>query len=192
MRLRAKAVLLLVSIMTLMAPVSSAAPAAEEGAEQVKQSLDEMIPFSDDTKGISLKYPRNWFVQRPNDGLHVARFKAPYPGISVSICVQELKKTLPLKQFTKDINDLAVEHGSQHHWIVKVLECKPSDPIASLPTYTSTLSYDVPPPVGKSMVTEVTAVKGNIGYTFVFMAIDALHEPYMPIFEQMLKSVSMK
>lgn len=159
----------------------------------MKQSLGEMQIFADADKGVEIKYPKNWTVERPSNGLPVARFKAPYPGISISVSRQELDKPMSLKKFTDGINDLAIKDGAKHNWTVKLIESKPSsEQIDKLSTYTSIFSYDLPKPMPHSTVTQVTALKGNVGYTVLFLSVTDLHDAYSPIFKEMVASMHVK
>ena len=183
----------LTSVVCLYATAVYLAPYQVALAQEPPASVaGELVLFSDLSKGVEIKYPKNWSVQKPDDGLHVARFKAPYPGISISVAKQDLQNPMSLKKFTDSINELAIADGAKHNWAVKVLESKPAPAISNQPAYLSVLSYTVPPPVGQSTVTEATTLKGKTGYTVVFTSIAAFHYAYRPVFDEMVKSMRIK
>jgi hypothetical protein len=187
----AKVAVALACLFMLSAGECNAIPSVTAESEQVKD-MGEMSTFTSENKELTMSYPKNWLVEKPTDKLHVVKFKAPYPGLVVTVSKQRFNKPIKLSKYTSGIIALEIKNGAKKRWLVKVVSSKPSGTISGIPCYSSTLSYDMPPPVKHSFVTEVTATKGVDCYNVILMSMDAFHEPYKAVFNEMLKSIRIK
>lgn len=162
---------------------------AEKSTDDAKALLGSMVPFEDKASGVSIQYPKSWTPEQPHDGLHIVRFKRPDGGATVALSSQDAFKSENLSDFVSQTNEKVVKNGAANQMKVTINSNKASGELAGSPAYRTEMTYDMPDPRQKSKVTSLTTIKGGRAYTLNFPSVAALHDTYMPVFNEMAKSL---
>lgn len=152
-----------------------------------KKLLKELTLFEDKASGISVSYPKSWNVEQPKNGLHIVRFKRPEPGASISFSAQDAFKNETLKDFVDTVNDKVIKDGAHNNWKVTVTSNKLSGELGGSPAVRTEFKYIMEPPM-QSRVTTVTSIKGGKAYSLNYTSIASIHDAYLPVFNEMVKS----
>ncbi len=179
-----------VALITLMMSCSAALaqPTADQAKADAAKALATMATLNDPANGISMKYPKSWLIEQPPSGACLARFRPNEPGINMSISMDVLKKTKPLKQFVDEQNDNSIKSMAKANWKGKVVSSKPEGDLSKNSAYKSVIDLSAPSmPAVK--ITSVSALKGLTGYTLNFTSTAAIHDAYTPVFQEMSKSL---
>jgi hypothetical protein len=168
----------------------SAAPAGNTKDESAaaKKLLAAMATFEDKARGVTVSYPKNWKVEQPQNTAHIARFKpADIAGMSISLSTQDAFKNETLAEFVAETNERAVKSGDDFK--VTVTKCKPSGNMAGSPAIRTVLRYDLQAPNPPALGSSLTTIKGGKAYTMAFTSFASVHDAYMPVFDEMVKSL---
>jgi hypothetical protein len=156
----------------------------------VKAAMASMSSFDDKAAGVTISYPKSWKFEQPG-GPHIVRFKHPdtSAAMSISLSSQDAFKNETLKEFVSQTNEKTVKYGKENDFKVTIVQSKPSGQLAQTPAIRTEMKYDLAAPAPQLKVSQLTALKGGRAYTLTYTSPSAAHEAYMPLFEEMVKSL---